>query len=82
MRMASFDGGHLVDRERAMTPKECQRALELALRARWLAKFNHLSARQIDAICARVQPPEFAAFVMAEQAKCGPIVRATRAQLE
>jgi hypothetical protein len=48
-----------------MTPKECQRALELALRARWLGKFNNLSARQIDRLCARViarRFPEFSKF--------------------
>jgi hypothetical protein len=45
-----------------MTPKECQRALELALRARWLAKFNNLSARQTDRLCARVIERRFPEF--------------------
>ena len=35
-----------------------------------------------NAMPSPTTPAEFAAFVMAEQAKWGPIVRATRAQLE
>jgi hypothetical protein len=46
----------------AMTPNEYQLALELALRARWLGKFNNLSAHQIDRLCARGIARRFPGF--------------------